>query len=83
MSFVSLNFCLFVAGLLIIFWASPQRFRWVILLAASLFFYWTMGKLTILHSIVISLVAWFSAKILGSNNGKAKEIKANKDIPTE
>ena len=83
MSFVSLNFCLFITGLLIIFWVCPQRFRWIILLAASLFFYWTIGKLTILHSVAISLIAWLSAKALGHNNTDSKAIKANKEIPSE
>lgn len=43
MSFVSLQFAIFVAILLLIYYLTPAKYRWGILLAASIFFYALCG----------------------------------------
>lgn len=43
MTYIQMNFLLFLAGVFLVFYVCPVRFRWIILLAASLIFYVTAG----------------------------------------
>lgn len=59
MAFNSLHFLVFFPTVLVLYHALPQRFRWVLLLAASLYFYmaWrAIYVLLLLAAIVVSYV---------------------------
>ena len=46
MTIVSLAFFAFVAALLVVYFVAPKNWRWTVLLAGSLVFYWlNSGKL--------------------------------------
>ncbi len=58
MVFNSFAFFVFFAAVLLLFYATPQRFRWWILLAASTFFYaWAQPSMLAVPA-VIALLAW-------------------------
>ena len=56
MSFVSLPFLIFLPAVILLHWLTPHRFRWTVLLAASILFYasWNI-PLTLLLVFVVLL----------------------------
>ena len=72
MLFTTVKFYIFFAVLLIVFYAVPRRYRWVVLLTASLFFCWSFNALLSLHLIGAALLAWCSGQVMSRNLEKEK-----------
>ncbi len=60
MSFISLQFALFVAICLVVFYVCPKRFRWVVLLVASYVFY-AICSLKVIGYIIITTATTYLA----------------------
>ncbi|MFZ5564254.1 MAG: MBOAT family O-acyltransferase [Thermodesulfobacteriota bacterium] len=61
MDFFSLTFFKFSSVVLITFFATPARFRWVVLLAASIYFYATFNVAYLAVLTFCTLAAYFAA----------------------
>ena len=62
MSLISLSFLVFAAVLLVVYWAVPAKYRWLVLLAASLYFY-CMGGIWSVVYIVITAASTYGATL--------------------
>ena len=60
MSFISLQFALFVIICLLVYYICPKRFRWVVLLVASYVFY-AICSLKVIQYIVITTITTYAA----------------------
>ena len=61
MSLVSFWFLLFAAALLIVYYAVPGRFRWIVLLIASAVFYFAADKRSIIYIFITAASTWLAA----------------------
>jgi alginate O-acetyltransferase complex protein AlgI len=59
MLFNSFDFIFFFAAVLVTFWILPHRFRWILLLAASCFFYMYLVPVYILILVFLILLDYF------------------------
>ena len=75
MSFVSLKFLLFAVIVLLAYYLVPGRFQWVVLLAASLYFYTTYG-FALLFFLLTSTAVAYGAGLLISSTEDAEKKKA-------
>ena len=93
MSLVSLKYLLFVLTIVIIYYISPKKFKWLILLIASYTFYVLSSKKLVIFLILSTLSVYLSSLLLGRENKKLnvdisseekkilkKEVKKNKKI---
>ncbi len=58
MSFVSSSFLLFIAAVVLVYFITPKKFRWVVLLLSSYFFYWVGSQWLILVHFLTALFTW-------------------------
>ena len=92
MSLVSLKYLLFVLTIVIIYYISPKKFKWLILLIASYTFYVLSSKKLVIFLILSTLSVYLSSLLLGRENKKLnvdisseekkilkKEVKKNKE----
>ena len=75
MSYISLKFCLLVVGTVLLYFIAPKKYRWTVLLAASLLFYFLNSKLLVLFPAAATLVAYIAARAIDKNNQKFKLAK--------
>lgn len=68
MSFGSIGFLLFMIAVFLIYWGIPHKFRWVVLLAANIFFYGCFDLRFLLILLLISAISY----IFGLNSDKKK-----------
>lgn len=73
MDFYSVEFFGFFSLVAILFFASPFRFRWMILLAASYFFYGSFGAKYIVIIVFCTLTTFFMALGIQHYSDKAKK----------
>lgn len=79
MSFIAL-----ISALIIVYYAFPDRFRWIILLLTSIVFYLFAGATSVIYIVFSALSIYGLALILQSITQKSKKyIKDNKDILTK
>ena len=78
MLFNSLNFLLFFMGLCIIYYAVPHRFKWMIMLVASIGFYMCFNPLHVAVLLVVAAVSYLTGLAVYNNDKK----KAKKVILT-
>ena len=64
MSFISLNFLLLFALLVIIYYCLPHRIRWILLLLFSLFFYSFAGLEANIFIICSSFFSWAFGRLI-------------------
>ena len=64
MLFHSFAFCIFLPIVFLIYWAMPHRFRWVILLLASYYFYMSWNAKYILLIFLITLITYTAGVML-------------------
>ncbi len=64
MLFNSFAFLLFFAALVVVYYLIPHRFRWMLLLAASLYFYSTFNLNYVFLLIACTLLAYGAAWIV-------------------
>lgn len=62
----SINFCLFLFIITIIYFLIPQKFRWMVLLAASMVFYISAGIEKLPFIVLTSLIVFLSARRLNN-----------------
>lgn len=65
MTYVSLGFYFFLALVLIIYYAMPLRFRWLILLAGSVVFYGILAKESSLLLLITLILSFGAAWLIG------------------
>ena len=66
MSFVSVEFFRFVAIVLLIYYVTPQRFRWIPLLGGSYYFYFTWNPLYLIYLVLPAFaVFWIALRMDG------------------
>ena len=79
MSFVSLQFACFVIILLLVYYLVPARFRYIVLLTASLFFYLITGVKNFAFIVVTALTTYFGAILMDNISKESKDyISAHK-----
>ena len=84
MSFVSLNFALFVIITIAVFYSVPKKYQWIILLIASYVFYCINGFKYIAYILVNTISTYLCAYYISKSLLKQKAfLKANKDISKE
>lgn len=65
MSFVAMNFLVFIIAVIGIYYIVPKKIQWIWLLLASLGFYYTYGKVHFAFILVACLITYGSAKWMG------------------
>jgi len=72
MIFNSITYFIFLPIVLLLFFALPQKFRWILLLCSSYFFYgyWNVNYLAII--IIATAVAFFCGKMIGKESRRAR-----------
>ena len=75
MSILSIRFLAFLAVLLLIYYLSPVRWRWVVLLFANIIFYLSAGVKNAGFLAVTTVTAWGSARLVEQINEKYKELR--------
>lgn len=79
MSFASLNYVVFLAVVVILYFVLPHRIRWIWLLAASVFFYVTYDPLCLAVLAAVILITYGAGLLLERQNKNADEEKAKKN----
>jgi D-alanyl-lipoteichoic acid acyltransferase DltB (MBOAT superfamily) len=64
MMFFSLRFIIFVIAALLLYYAVPRRFQWVVLLAASYVFYLAGGWNTVFYIVFTTAVTYTAGRLL-------------------
>lgn len=72
MAFTSLCFLIFALAVITVYYISPIRYRWVVLLAASYVFYLLSSPNTFFFVILTTLVTYFGGRFIGAYNEKHK-----------
>lgn len=70
MDVISLEFALFVVITFALYWIIPSRLRWLVLLGASLYFYYTYSVTYLYILLAVSAVSYFTGIFLGSHQNK-------------
>ncbi len=73
MSFVSVSFVLFLLGTVFAYYILPKKCQWIILLVASVLFYWIGGGKTVAYMGFTALSVWAGGLWLYRLNCCAKE----------
>lgn len=74
MAFITFGFYLFLAAVVVLYYVFPLRFRWCILLAGSMAFYWYVGQFSLMRiglMLGAAAVCWL-AGILIKKAARAK-----------
>lgn len=64
MQFNSIEFLIFLPAVFLLYWLLPHRFRWPLLLAASLVFYMSLNPVYVPLLLGTTLVSYFAALLL-------------------
>lgn len=80
MSFVSLNFAVFVIVVLLLYYIVPLKYRWIVLLAASTYFYLLCGLKYIFYILFSIVTVYFAAIIIENKASWQKDyLKSHKE----
>ena len=80
MSFVSLNFAVFAAVLVLIYYLFPLRYRYLVLLFASWFFYFlTCGKY-IVYILVTTVSTYAASALMGELRNKSEALIRSEEV---
>lgn len=74
MSFTSGAFLIFVLAALVVYYLTPRRLQWVVLLIASYGFYLTGGLWAVDYLLFTTLTTWLAGRALGTLNDKRKAL---------
>jgi D-alanyl-lipoteichoic acid acyltransferase DltB (MBOAT superfamily) len=74
MSFTSVRFLLFIGIALILYYLSPKKYQWVILLAASYCFYAAGGLGTLAYLLFTTLTTYAAALILDTLSARRRAL---------
>ena len=72
MSFISIDFALFVVITLAVFYCFPKKYRWVVLLAASYVFYGITGIANLAYIIITTISAYVCAALIEKRTNEQK-----------
>ena len=75
MSFTSLTFLAFLAGLIVLYYVLPRKLQWVLLLAASCAFYLCGGAKTIGYLAFTALTTYTAGRRLGVLNARWRALE--------
>lgn len=64
MSYVTLQFLIFVSVLLIIYYICPRKYRWITLLLGNLYFFFSISEKLILYSIGATFITYLMAILM-------------------
>ena len=70
MNLISIRFAIFSAVLLVFFYRIPQKWQWVVLLAASFCFYLCAGTESLFFILFTILTTYFCARCIGRNQAR-------------
>ena len=73
MLFTSITFAFFLPLIFILYWAVPKSFRYLVLLAADIFFYMYGGPQFILLIGGIALITWLAGLFMKEGEGKGNK----------
>ena len=73
MAYTTLLFLLFVIGTFVLYFAVPQKYRWIVLLAASYVFYLSYGVKLAAYILFTTLTIYGAALWMGKAGGGVKE----------
>ncbi len=65
MDFYSIGFFAYALAVLVLYYLTPQRFRWIILLVASCYFYTTFEVAHLGILVFCTLIAYLAALCMG------------------
>ena len=74
MSIISFSFIGFLFFFFIIYFISPKKIQWIVLLAGNLFFYSCAGSHYLIYLAGFSFITWYFALKIERNNKELKEI---------
>lgn len=74
MSFNSLNFLIFFPVVTVLYFLLPHRFRWILLLGSSVFFYMAFIPAYILILLVTILIDYFAGIFIAKTSGGKRKI---------
>ncbi len=77
MLFNSLSYILFLVVVFTIYWVLKEQYRWILLLAASYFFYMYSAPKYGLLIFSITLVSYLSAIAIENHSDEKKKISGN------
>ncbi len=80
MSILSVEFLIFVAAVILLFYLLPKKARWCVLLLASVGFYLMSGWQGGVYLLVVAALTWFSARHIGKLRAQMDEA-AEQDNP--
>lgn len=84
MSLISLSYILFLFAVLVLYYALPHRFQWIVLLAASCAFYLSFGPQYIVFILVASAAVYCATRYMDSQSAAQKaELAASPDLTRE
>ena len=84
MSFISIEFALFVTITLLIFYLVPKKWQWIVLLVSSYVFYGFSGIENLLYIVVTTVSAFVCASLIGKKGTEQKQyLKDNKENLTK
>ncbi len=72
MLFNSFSFLAFFTVLVVVYYLIPHKFRWILLVAASLYFYSTFNVGYVLLLLGSALVAYFAGLAIGATQGRRR-----------
>ena len=72
MAYTTLLFLLFVIGTFVLYFAVPQKYRWIVLLAASYVFYLSYGVKLAAYILFTTLTIYGAALWMGKAGGAAR-----------
>lgn len=73
MLFNSIDFAVFLPIVFILYWALPHKFRWVLMLAASYYFYMSWNAKYVFLIFFTTVISYFAARLLEIVNSKKKK----------
>ena len=76
MAFTSLYFLIFALATVIVYYVTPIRFRWVVLLAASYVFYLLSSPKTFVFVLLTTVVTYFGGRYISGFNDSHKAYMA-------
>lgn len=72
MAFTSLTYAAFIAISFAVYWIIPQKYRWIVLLAASYYYYLSWGVQYSVWIILTTVISYFCAVAIKKYSSKKK-----------
>ena len=70
MLFNSLSYAIFLPIIFVLYWLIPEKFRWVLLLGASYYFYMSWNPKYVILILCTTIVSYISGLLLEKTSGK-------------